>query len=108
MRSAMLEHGYDVYPIADGAIHRFKGPDDKKPNAWYVFHGDHGAFGNWKTNLTVPWSDRSKSDIDPREYRKLIERERAERPTSATSVQWATFRRSRRCSIRAPGRGYLK
>ena len=79
MRSAMLEHGYDVYPIADGAIHRFKGPDDKKPNAWYVFHGDHGAFGNWKTNLTVPWSDRSKSDIDPNEYRKVIERERAER-----------------------------
>ena len=75
----MLEHGYDVYPIADGEIHRFKGPEDKKPNGWYVFHGGHGAFGNWKTNLTVPWSDRTKSDISPNEYRKLIERERAER-----------------------------
>ena len=75
----MLEYGYDVHPIADGAIHRFKGPDDKKPNGWYVFHGDHGAFGNWKTDLTVPWSDRGKSGIDPNEYQKLIERERAER-----------------------------
>lgn len=79
MRSAMLEHGYDVHPIPDGAIHRFKGPDDKKPNGWYVFHGDHGAFGNWKNNLTVPWSDRSKIDISPKEFRKLVERERAER-----------------------------
>ncbi len=75
----MLEHGFDVYPVSDGVIHRFKGPDDKKLNGWYVFHGDHGAFGNWKTNLTVPWSDRSQTDISPEEYRKLIERERAER-----------------------------
>ena len=75
----MLEHGFDVYPVSDGEIHRFRGPEDKEPNGWYVFHGDHGAFGNWKTSLTVPWSDRSQSDIDRDEYRKLIERERAER-----------------------------
>ena len=75
----MLEHGFDVYPEPDGQIHRFKGPDDKRQNGWYVFHGDHGAFGNWKTNLTVSWSDRNQNDISPKEYRKLIERERAER-----------------------------
>ena len=75
----MLEHGFNVYPEPDGQIHRFKGPEDKKLNGWYVFHGDHGAFGNWKTNLTVPWSNRSKSDFNPKEYRRLIERERAER-----------------------------
>ena len=72
----MLEYGFDVYPVSDGEIHRFKGPEDKKSNGWYVCHGDHGAFGNWKTDLTVPWSDRSQSD--PGEYRKLIEQERAE------------------------------
>ena len=75
----MLEHGFDVYPVSDGQIHRFRGPEDKEPNGWYVCHGSHGAFGNWRTSLTVPWSDRNQSDIDRDEYRKLIERERAER-----------------------------
>ena len=79
MRAAMLEYGFDVHPVLDGEIHRFRGPEDKKLNGWYVFHGDHGAFGNWKTNLTVPWSDRSQRNIDRDEYRKLIEQEHAER-----------------------------
>ena len=52
MREQMLEYGFDVHPISDGQFHRFKGPEDKKPNRWYIFHGDHGAFGNWKTNRT--------------------------------------------------------
>ncbi len=78
MRSAMLEHGFDVYPEPDGQIHRFKGPEDKKLNGWYVLHGDHGAFGNWKSNLTVPWRSKD-AQIDRGEYRKLIEQERAER-----------------------------
>jgi len=82
MRAAMLEYGFDVHPVSDGAIHRFKGPEDKQQNGWYVFHGDHGAFGNWKTNLTVPWSDHAAKHIDKDEYRKLIERERAERVRS--------------------------
>ncbi len=90
----MLAHGFDVYPVSDGEIHRFKGPEDQKPNGWYVLHGDHGAFGNWKTNLTVPWSDRSQSD--PGEYRKLIEQERAERRRSETlkNADYATQARS--------------
>jgi len=56
----MLEHGFDVHPIPDGKIHRFRGPDDKNRNGWYVFHGDHGAFGNWRTmgNSHIPWSNR--------------------------------------------------
>ena len=78
MREAMLEHGFDVYPVADGLIHRFKGPDDKKPNGWYIFHGDHGAFGNWKTNLKVPWAER-KSRMDAGTYRRLVQQERRER-----------------------------
>ncbi len=74
----MLEYGFDVHPIADGEFHRFKGPGDKRPNGWYVFHGDHGAFGNHKANLTVPWSLR-RTRTAPADHRKLIARERAER-----------------------------
>ncbi len=74
----MLEYGFDVHPVSDGEIHRFKGPEDKKLNGWYVCHGDHGAFGNWKTNLTVPWCSKD-AQIDQREYRKIVKRERAER-----------------------------
>ena len=74
----MLEYGFDVHPVLDGAIHRFRGPEDKKPNGWYVFHGDHGAFGNWKTNLTVPWCSNDVQ-FDQDEYRKIVERERTER-----------------------------
>ena len=80
----MLEYGFDVHPVSDGVIHRFKGPEDKQQNGWYVYHGDHGAFGNWKTNLTVPWSDSTASRIDKDEYRKLVERERAERKREET------------------------
>ncbi len=75
----MLEYGFDVYPVSDGEIHRFRGPEDKKPNGWYVFHGDYGAFGHWKTDLTVPWSDRNAGHGDRDEYLKLIRRERTER-----------------------------
>ena len=74
----MLAHGFDIYQVSDGEIHRFKGPDDKHHNGWYICHGDHGAFGNWKTNLTVPWCSKS-AQIDQKEYRKIVQRERAER-----------------------------
>ena len=74
----MLACGFDVHPESDGQIHRFKGPEDKGLNGWYVFHGDHGAFGNWKTNLTVPWCSKD-AQIGSNEYRKLIEQERRER-----------------------------
>lgn len=62
----MLEHGYDIHPIADGQIHRFRGPDDKNKNGWYVYHGHFGAFGNWRTGLTVKWSERDKMSADER------------------------------------------
>jgi hypothetical protein len=37
----MLEYGFDVDLIADGQIHRFKGPEDRRPNCWCVYRGDH-------------------------------------------------------------------
>jgi len=79
----MLEYGFDVDPVSDGEIHRFKGPEDKKLNGWYVLHGNHGAFGNWKTNLTVPWCSKD-AQIDQREYRKIVKRECAERVRTET------------------------
>ncbi len=62
----MLEHGFDVHPIPDGKIHRFRGPIDNNRNGWYVFHGDHGAFGNWKSDLYVKWSKRGQLSPDER------------------------------------------
>ena len=46
--------------IADGKIHRFDGPEDKrgKKNAWYVLHSDGipaGSFGDWRTGLSQTW-----------------------------------------------------
>lgn len=69
----MLQHGFDVHPIADGKVHRFKGPDDRRKNGWYIFFGDGGKFGNWKTGLSVPWSKRGQlSDDEHREFEKKI------------------------------------
>ena len=95
----MLEYGFDVYPEPDGQIHRFKGPEDKKPNGWYVFHGDHGAFGNWKTGLCVKWSERG--ELSPDKRRELLkkiqasnrrgareEKTRHERVASQAATSW--------------------
>ena len=73
MREQMLEYGIDVYPVADGQLHRFKGPDDKRQNGWYVLYHDFGAFGNWKTGITVKWSERRKlSDQERRDLNHQI------------------------------------
>ncbi|CAG4925703.1 AAA family ATPase [Paraburkholderia saeva] len=58
--------------IADGKIHRFDGPEDKrgKKNAWYVLHGDGlggGAFGDWKTGYQSTWSSKAESTFSPAE-----------------------------------------
>lgn len=51
------------YPdiINDGQIHRFKGPDDRNKNCWYVSHGTAGAFGSWKLGFDQTWSDGKSS-----------------------------------------------
>lgn len=58
--------------VADGKIHRFDGPDDKrgKKNAWYVLHADGiggGAFGDWKTGVYSTWSGRPDAALTPDE-----------------------------------------
>jgi putative DNA primase/helicase len=95
----MLEHGFDVHPIPDGKIHRFRGPEDKRPNAWYVFHGDHGAFGHWKTGLSVKWSERGQLSAAERQAllkkiqasnrkRAREEKARHERVAKQAATEW--------------------
>ena len=68
MRLAMLEYDFDIHPIADGKLRRFKGPDDNRATGWYVFDGDHGAFGNWKLGLTVKWSEEDRDRLSAEEW----------------------------------------
>ena len=77
MRDAMLEYGFDVYPEPDGQIHRFKGPDDRRLNGWYICDVDRGAFGNWKSGVVVKWSERGK--LTDRERRDLNQKIRQQR-----------------------------
>ncbi len=64
---ALADAGFPATEIvADGAIHRFAGPEDKrgKKNAWYVLHIGHlgaGAFGDWKTGVKSTWCSKSES-----------------------------------------------
>jgi len=50
--------------IPDGKLRRFAAPDDKpsNKNCWYVYHGTHGAFGNWATGVTETWHDNTQRD----------------------------------------------
>jgi len=80
MREQMLEYGFDVYPEPDGQIHRFKGPDDKRQNGWYIYDVDHGAFGNWRTGVVVKWSERGKlTDQERRDLNQKIRQQREAR-----------------------------
>ncbi len=89
----MLEYGFDVHLEPDGQIHRFKGPDDKRPNGWYILDSNHGAFGNWKSGVVVKWSERGKltdqerRDLDQqiRKQRKARHKEREQRQQAAAA-----------------------
>lgn len=85
MRELMLQHGFDVHPVPDGEIHRFKGPGDKRPNCWYAYHGDHGAFGSWRTDLKVMWGERG--GLSPDESRKLNRKIKAARRRHACETK---------------------
>ncbi|MCH9005694.1 MAG: toprim domain-containing protein [Proteobacteria bacterium] len=85
MRELMLQYGFDVHPIPDGEIHRFKGPGDKRPNCWYAYHGDHGAFGSWRTDLKVLW--REWGGLSPDESRKLYRKIKAARRRHACETK---------------------
>ncbi len=73
-RDAMLNAGLvsDVVITSDGEIHRFKADGDKNQDSWYVFYGDGGAFGNWRTTLRETWFRGDLDDKRKREIRKDV------------------------------------
>ena len=98
----MLEYGFDVYPVSDGEFHRFKGPDDKRHNGWYVFNSTYGAFGNWKSGINVKWSERRQlSDQERRELERRIAVERKARREECLKRQQAAAEKARRIWQRA-------
>lgn len=57
-REAMVRERVDFRGeiIADGAIHRFASGGKGHEDAWYVFYGMAGAFGDWSRNIREKWS----------------------------------------------------
>jgi len=73
----------DVPIVADGEIHRFQSEGDKRTNGWYVFFGDGGAFGNWRTGLKENWyggdtcqADRHKIQAQVKAAQKALQDKR--------------------------------
>jgi putative DNA primase/helicase len=73
-KNAMLNAGLvsNVVVVADRQIHRFKAEGDKNKDSWYVFYGDGGAFGNWRTGLHETWFRGDMDENRMREIRKDI------------------------------------
>lgn len=90
--------------IADGKLHRFDGPTDKrgKKSAWYVLHNEEpaaGAFGCWKTDLSETWCAQSERPLSPAELdarRKRIEQAKARAEAERATVRAAVAGTSRR------------
>jgi len=40
-----------IYIQPDGRIHRFAPPGRKDKSGWYVSYGDHGAYGDWASDI---------------------------------------------------------
>ena len=113
----MIYGPLDWLPMPDGAIHRFRVPDDKPStmNGWYVLYLDgiaSGAFGSWKTGGTSTWSSREPADHrEAEQVRQRIEQarqqreaEQRQRQLSAATFAQRWWRDARRAD---PGHAYL-
>lgn len=93
----MISHGFEPQceVVADGRIHRFKGPDDHRENAWFILWGEPraaGVFGSWRTGERFIWSERTtpgdhwtparsatlRRELERARQRRVRERESAE------------------------------
>jgi putative DNA primase/helicase len=65
--------------VADGEVHRFPTNEDKgcERSGWYVFHGDAGSFGDWRSGIKLNWSVRKR--VTREERRALAETARKEK-----------------------------
>jgi len=107
----------DWLPVPDGAIHRFRVPDDKAGtlNGWYVLYLDgiaSGAFGSWKEGGSRTWCSREPADAREAEQvrqridqaRRQREAEQHQRQLSAANLAQRWWRDARRAD---PGHAYL-
>ena len=107
----------DWLPVPDGAIHRFRVPEDKPGtlNGWYVLYLDgiaSGAFGSWKSGSASTWC--SREPVDAREAAQIRERvdqarsqrkaEQLQRQQKATELADRWWRNARRAN---PDHPYL-
>jgi putative DNA primase/helicase len=107
----------DWLPVPDGAIHRFRVPEDKPGtvNGWYVLYLDgiaSGAFGSWKAGATSTWC--SREPVDAREAAQIRDRvdqarcqrkaEQLQRQQKAAELAGHWWRNARRA---APDHPYL-
>jgi putative DNA primase/helicase len=102
MLNASLVSDVDIIP--DGEIHRFKADGDKNQDSWYVFYGDGGAFGNWRTTLRETWFRGDLNDDRKREIRKdvVATQKTAREKTARQHLQTAANAR-RRWDAAKPG-----
>lgn len=82
----------DLHPPgikADGEIHRFPSSDKRGDSAgWYVLDDGHGAFGCWRTGLTVKWSDKGRSRRTARPRAKVKDDRRQRHADAVRKARW--------------------
>lgn len=113
----MIYGPLDWLPVPDGAIHRFRVPEDKPGtlNGWYVLYLDgiaSGAFGSWKAGGTHTWSSREPhNNREAEQVRQRIEQVRRQREAEqhrrqlkAANLAQRWWRDGRRAD---PGHAYL-
>jgi len=104
-KNAMLTSGIvcreDI--IADGKIHRFTAGSKGNKDAWYVFHGMAGAFGDWSQNIQGKWSayqeqgavqERDSLNLQIAETSRIAETETMQKQTEAARTvleKWNSF-----------------
>lgn len=107
----------DWLPVPDGAIHRFRVPEDKvgSLNGWYVLYLDgiaSGAFGSWKSGGASTWCSREPVDArEAEQVRQRIDQARHQREAERLqrqqeAAEWANrwWRHARRAD---PDHAYL-
>ena len=107
----------DWLPVPDGAIHRFRVPDDKVGtlNGWYVLYLDgiaSGAFGSWKAGGSRTWCSREPANgREAEQVHQRIEQARRQREVEQHQRQLSAANLSQRWwrdALRAdPGHAYL-
>ncbi|MBV8772630.1 MAG: DUF927 domain-containing protein, partial [Deltaproteobacteria bacterium] len=104
---AMISAGIDpgATPIiADGTLHRFVGPHDRRgeKNSWYVKFGDRaGVFGSWKLGFKEKWYGQRLSAKDRVEVNREIQAAQAQAEAKRKVLQELAAQRADKILKRA-------